>query len=541
MLDLSRISEAVRYEGGLSRRLFLAYGASLAALPPLARQTAAADRKVSFSANPFSLGVASGDPDATSVVLWTKLAPSPLEPDGGMKPEPVNVSWEIAEDEAMKTIAASGTAVASPKLGHSVHVEAKGLEPARWYYYRFTAGDAVSPIGRTRTLPAPDASPDKLKFAFVSCQNYEQGLFTGYEQMAKDDLDLVCHLGDYIYEYPGKDGLVRKHNGPATTKIKTLADYRQRHMQYRSDPLLHGMHAACPWFVTWDDHEVDNNYADDRQEQQRNGTPTATSAQFLVQRAAAYQAYYEMMPLREQSVPEGADMLLYRKASFGKLAEFFVLDTRQYRTDQPNGDGLRSLNDAALAPTNSLLGKKQRAWLEAGLSASPATWNVLAQQVMMGMVEIRQSDRNGNEYQGYSMDQWPGAAAERMELVKFLADQKVDNPVVLTGDIHSNWVNNLRVDDRKEDFPIVATEFVGSSISSGGNGSKEYAGLNQLLQFNPCVKFHNRERGYVRCTVTPASWNSDYVVVEDVLKPGGKVLTRASFVVEAGQPGAKAS
>jgi alkaline phosphatase D len=427
--------------------------------------------------------------------------------------------------------------VATPQLGHTVHVEAAGLKPDRWYHYRFRAGDATSPVGRTRTLPAADATPDNLKFAFASCQHYEQGLFTAYAQMAKDAPDLVFHLGDYIYEYPeGKAAtLVRKHTGPKDGKIKTLADYRGRHAQYRADPLLSGMHAVCPWFVTWDDHEFDNNYANDIQEEQRNGKRPAAPADFLVQRAAAYQAYYEFMPLRRRSLPKGPDMLLYRKAAFGRLAEFFVLDTRQYRTDQPNGDGGKELNEAALDPKNTLLGKEQRKWLDAGLLASTGTWNVLAQQVMMGMVH-----RTVNDKEVFSMDQWPGAAHERNAVMQFLADRRVPNPVVLTGDIHSNWVNDLKTNDLDEKAPVVAAEFVGTSISSGGNGKPvPQADLDKLTAANPGVKFHNRERGYVRCTITPGTWMSDYVVVDDVRKEGGKCEVRASFVVEAGTPGVK--
>jgi alkaline phosphatase D len=430
---------------------------------------------------------------------------------------------------------ARGTANATPQLGHSVHAVVQGLKPDRWYWYRFAAGDARSAIGRTRTLPAAGADVQRVKFAFASCQHYEQGLYTAYEQMAKDDLDLVFHLGDYIYEYPGTDKKVRKHSGPAKTKIRTLADYRERHAQYRADPLLNAMHARCPWFVTWDDHEFDNNYAGDVQEEPRKGQTKADPADFLAQRAAAYQAYYEFMPLRPRSLPKGPDMTLYRKASFGALAEFFVLDTRQYRTDQPNGDGLKPLNDAALDPKNTLLGRAQRGWLEAGLIRSEATWNVLAQQVMMGMVNFAPVGEAR-----YSMDQWPGAARERVALLKFLADRTVPNPVVLTGDIHTNWVNNLRVDDRKADAPVVATEFVGTSISSGGNSSWITPEVSKVATAtNPCVQFLNGERGYVRCTVTGDRWVSDYVVCEDVTKPDGKVLTRASFVVEAGTPGAK--
>ena len=214
MSGWERIRSAVKYEGGVSRRLFVAYGAALSALPLLGR-TATAKAVPAFSSDPFSLGVASGDPSSEGMVLWTRLAPQPLEPAGGMPAVPVPVQWQMAQDEAMKTVVASGTAIATPQLGHSVHVETAGLLPDRWYWYRFRAGDAESPIGRTRTLPAPTATPDRLRFAFASCQNYEQGLFTAYEQMARDDVDLVFHLGDYIYEYAGKDRLVRKQIGRA--------------------------------------------------------------------------------------------------------------------------------------------------------------------------------------------------------------------------------------------------------------------------------------------------------------------------------------
>ena len=536
MFDLKGIPDAVRSEGGVSRRLLLAYGAALAGIPLIASRSNAADRKIVFENNPFTLGVASGDPDASSIVLWTKLAPDSTLSNGGMKPEMVSVAWEVAEDDAMRKVVMSGTAIATPQLGHSVHVEVDGLKSARWYWYRFKVGDAVSPIGRTRTLPDVNSEPDSLRFAFASCQNYEQGLFTAYDQMAKDDLDLVFHLGDYIYEYPVVADRVRKHSGQTEGKCKTLDDYRLRHMQYRSDPLLHWMHAQCPWFVTWDDHEFDNNYANDIQEEQKDDIPKADPVDFLIRRAAAYQAYYEMMPLRKQALPLGPDMSIYRKASFGRLAEFFVLDTRQYRTDQPNGDGLKPLSEEAWNQTNTLLGKRQRGWLDRSLIDSIATWNVLAQQVMFAMVEKSSSD-----LRGFSMDQWPGAAYERLALMRFIADRKVPNPVVITGDIHSNWVNDLRVDDRQADSPVVATEFVGTSISSGGNGTRDIKNLDQLKAANPCVKFHNQERGYVRCVVTPDKWTTDYVVVEDVKAVGGTILSRASYTVEAGRPGAQLS
>jgi alkaline phosphatase D len=290
------------------------------------------------------------------------------------------------------------------------------------------------------------------------------------------------------------------------------------------------MHAHCPWVVTWDDHEVDNNYADAISEKK-----DVDPADFLERRANAYQAYYEMMPLRRRSLPRGPHMDLYRTIRFGRLAGFQVLDTRQYRTDQPNGDRRSPLNEAALDRKNSLLGARQAGWLKARLLKSPATWNVLAQQVMMGMVGYRANE----ELLTYSMDQWPGAADERIRLVRFLQERRVPNPVVLTGDIHSNWVNDLRVDDRQTETPVVATEFVGTSIASGGNGKAETPGLEKRMAENACIKFFNAQRGYVRCTVTPKAWRSDYQVVEEVTKPGAPVIRKASFVIEAGVAGAK--
>jgi alkaline phosphatase D len=526
MFDFKQLQAAIKSENGVSRRLFLSYGAALSSLPFLT-PVAWADRSPVFKKDPFTLGVASGDPDSSSVILWTRLAPEPLEPNGGMGPQAVEVRWEVADDEGFQKPVASGTAQATPQLGHTVHVEVPGLQPDRWYWYRFQAGDAVSPVGRTRTMPVASDMPEQLKFAFASCQNFEQGLFTAYEQMSRDDVDLVFHLGDYIYEYAsGRNGKIRTHLGP---EIETLGDYRVRYAQYRSDPLLHQMHAKCPWFLTWDDHEFDNNCAGDISEESQ-----VDPVEYLLRRANAYQVYYEMMPLRPRSLPRGPHMQIYRQASFGRLADFFVLDTRQYRTDQPNGDKKSPINDAALARNNSLLGSRQRNWLQSQMIASDSTWNILAQQVMMGMVGFTQKEGP----LAYSMDQWPGCAYERMGLMKFLADRRVPNPVVLTGDIHSNWVNNLRVDDRQTETPVIATEFVGTSISSGGNGVQKREGHAELLSNNPCVQFQNSERGYVRCTVTPGKWTSEYMVVDDVLKPGGQVTPRAAFVVEAGTPGA---
>ena len=507
----------------LSRRSFLAGSASFAAAALLSTRVAGAvARTGSFSDSPFSLGVASGDPLPDGVVLWTRLAPRPLEVGGGMKAEPVEVAWQIAEDEGMARVVQSGTATARPEWSHSVHVEVSGLRPGRWYWYRFKVGSEVSPKGRTRTAPPADVMAERLRFAFVSCQHYEAGLFTAYDHLAREDLDLVVHLGDYIYEGPAADGRVRRHLG---SECFALDDYRLRYALYRTDPHLQAAHATAPWIVTWDDHEVANNYAADR------AAKPAQQASFLARRAAAYQAYFEHMPLRRSALPKGPEMLLYRSLDFGRLAQFHVLDTRQYRTPQPLGDGLKAPTPALLDPRGTLMGDRQRDWLFSGLGRSPANWNILAQQVMMARV-----DRTGGNEIKYSMDQWPGYEFERRRVLRHFREQQVKNPVVITGDIHSHWANELIADFDELDSPVVGTEFVGTSISSGGDGAAAPKSHDQLLAENPFLKFFNAERGYVRCEVTPQTWRTDYRTVPFVTKPGAPLVTRASFVVESGRP-----
>lgn len=524
MLDLSRLHDAIRHEGKISRRLLLAYVAALAGLPALGARDDRPKGKGNFKTNPFDdLGVASGDPDATSVVLWTRLCVKHLHANGGVPPVKIDVDWVIANDEKLKDVVASGTATAGPALGHAVHVVAKGLRPDRWYFYAFRCEGYQSAVGHTRTMPAADADAQKMRFAFASCQNYEHGYFTAYQHMAEERLDLVVHLGDYIYEFAPGNGKVRTHEGKGP--CHTHDDYLIRHSQYRHTEHLKEMHRRCPWVVTWDDHEVEGNYANDKSKNAKTN-----AAAFLARRAAAYQAYYEMMPLRPPK-PDGHNLKLYRDVTFGRLANFCVVDTRQYRTDQPNGDEFAPLNAAATSPANTLLGKDQRAWLEGQWRASRATWNVLAQQVMMCMV-----DRHSNGL--FSMDAWTGYVAERTALVQFLADHKVKNPVVLTGDVHSAWVNELRADDRNLTTPVVATEFVCSSITSKGNGKAIPAAVfNKQQGTNPFVKFHDDQRGYVVCTVTPDKWETAFRVVSDVEKKGGTISTAATFTTHAGKPG----
>lgn len=510
----------------LSRRAFLLASASFAAAAICSTRAAGViARTPVFRAYPFSLGVASGDPSADGVVLWTRLAPEPLTDGGGMASEPVEVDWQVAEDEAMTRVVRRGTAVANPEWAHAVHVEVAGLRPDRWYWYRFRAGREESAVGRTRTLPEAGTLPERLRFAFVSCQKYESGYYTALEHLAREDLDLAVHLGDYIYEKPAKQNTARPHGLPLA---ETLDTYRARYALYKSDPALQAVHAAVPWVVTWDDHEVSNNYANDISEHPEQTTPEA----FLRRRAAAYQAYFEHMPLRRSALPHGPDMLLYRRIEYGRLASFHVLDTRQYRTDQPQGDGVKPPDPVLMDPKGTLMGDRQREWFFEGLEKSPATWNVVAQQVMMARVDFRA----GSE-EGYSMDKWPGYEFERRRVLRHFRDRAIRNPVVITGDIHNNWANELLADFDAPDGPPVAVEFVGTSVSSGGDGVNVPAWAEAARRENPFVKFVNDERGYVRCEVTPGQWRADYRTVEQISRPGAPVNTRATFVVEAGRPG----
>ena len=478
------------------------------------------ERSFRFSSNPFSFGVASGDPSADGFVLWSRLA---LD-GGGALTEQVAVSWELAEDEGFSRVVRSGSVLALPELGHSVHAEVDGLGAGREYFYRWITGGESSPVGRTRT--ASGGSPKQVRFAFVSCQNYEHGYFTSLRHLSMEDVDFVLHLGDYIYEKHFGDVYVREHE---MGEVTTLDEYRGRYATYRMDPDLQAAHHAAPWIVTTDDHEVDNNYAGVVPEDDQ------TAEQLMLRRTAGYQAFYEFMPLRRSSMPSGPDMPLYRRLRFGDLINMSVLDTRQYRSDQPCGDGTKPSCAAHVSPDQSILGVTQRDWLLEGLGNSQARWNVLAQQVMVARLRGRTPE--GEET--WSMDKWDGYPAERQILMDYLAETRTSNPVVLTGDIHSNWVSDLKRDFEDISSETVATELVGTSLVSGGDGQDMSRGGTAALSNNPHIKFYNNQRGYVVSTVTPESWTADYRVVPFVSEPGADIGTRATFVVEAGRPGAE--
>ncbi|MBX3442656.1 MAG: alkaline phosphatase D family protein [Planctomyces sp.] len=510
-----------------NRRRFLAAGSALA-LWPFHRlpNCSAADRTTRLGGYPFQLGVASGDPTPDGMVLWTRLC---VDPFGGaeLPPEDVQVEWQVAEDEAMTHVVRKGVATAPHDWAHSVHVEVEGLKPDWTYFYQFKTGMETSPVGRTRTAPALDALRDSFRFAFASCQKFEEGHYTAYEHMLKDDLHAVVHLGDYIYEGVPKANTPRHYTGP---RIKTLEDFRTRHAVYRSDPHLQAVHAAFPWLVTWDDHEVENNYAADISQY----APAVRQEEFLTLRANAYKAYYEHMPLRASALPRGPHMDLYRNVRFGRLIDISVLDTRQYRSDQPCGDGYGVPCEAVYDPQATLLGVEQEEWLKKQLLDSPCLWKVMAQQVIMAQVNFDPGTETV-----FSMDKWSGYDVPRRRLMQFLEDHAVRNAVTLTGDVHCNWVNDLKVDYNDPGAPTLGTEFVGTSITSRGDGAETRSTTEGMLANNPAVKFFNDERGYVRCEVTPQTWRTDFRTVEYVSRPGAPCRTRASFVVESGRPGAE--
>jgi alkaline phosphatase D len=451
------------------------------------------------------------------VVLWTRLAPDPLGPDGGMGREPVRVAWELAEDDRMLRVIRKGEVLARAETAHSVHALARGLAPGRWYWYRFRAGDVESPIGRTRTTPAPGATSDRFRIAVASCQHYETGRYAAYAQMARDEVDLVAFLGDYIYESTAP-GRLRQHG---SGEPETLAEYRRRYALYRSDPQLQAAHATAPWIVTWDDHEVDNNYAGRVPE---DATPIV---RFMARREAAYRAFFEHMPVRRVVT---TNTVLYRGVSFGDLAQFSVLDTRQYRDDQACGDGRKPPCREWSREERTLLGRGQERWLSARLTESRATWNVLAQQVVMAPLDV--DPRPDREL--LNMDSWNGYPAARRRLFDVIAERHVPNVVTLTGDIHSSFASEMPRDATKAQPVNVGVEYVCTSISSDGDGVDQLQQLVPVLPANPWIKFHNARRGYIRCEVTRRMWRSEFVVLPHVQSPDVPARVAATFVTPAG-------
>ena len=522
----------------LARRAFLekaAWAAAATSVPRWAWSNTPAP-----ATNPFALGIASGDPTADGVVLWTRLVPTAA----GTSQAPLTVHWEVADDAGFRHMVQRGQAQALPEWGHSVHVELQGLAPGRWYHYRFHHGNATSATGRTRTAPALTDLPTRLRVAFASCQRWEHGHYAAWRGVVADAPDLVLFLGDYIYEYASpKDtsGLARVHTLPTA---QTLADYRDRYALHKSDPLLQAAHAACPWSTTWDDHEVQNDYAG---ELGREGDGDA--AAFTSLRLAGWQAFYEHMPLRAASLARGVGALqVYRSLAWGRLARLHLLDARQFRQWQAcrkpghsGAGGVRPSDCPALNdPTRTLLGATQEQWLEQRLAEGAATggagaphWSVIAQQTLFSPRHYPSGKQ--------STDTWDGYPAARSRLLQSLQNHPQRNTVLLGGDIHQNYVCSVlagpeRADPGRAKAPVIASEFCGTSISSRSGTSQDK--VDAIVRHNPHVVFARCDaRGYGLADITPQRWTTTLRAVDDPLRADSTTRTLARFVVEDGAPG----
>ena len=481
--------------------------------------TATAGAGAAVSGTVFKLGVASGDPLPTAIVLWTRVVPANQGSSGILAPT-VAVTWELASDSGFSTIVKSGTATASSSLGYSVHVDVTGLTPATDYWYRFKALGRTSITGRTRTAPAAGSTPENVRIALASCQNWQHGYFTAYQDMREQQPDLVLFVGDYIYESSAYSYRVRRHEGAG--QPVTLAQYRARHEQYNTDPDLQAMRAAAPFVAVFDDHEVDQDWAGDV----ANDPVTWPTEKFLARRAAAFQAFYEHMPIRAAQKPSGPDVLMYRSLDFGTLARVHILDTRQYRDDQA------TTADGAQETGRVIMGDTQRNWLLDSMRTSGAGWNLVASQVMMA-----ETDFLAGEGKEWAYDAWDGYQKERAALLAEFQD--IRNPVVLSGDRHRTIVSDLKLDFEDPDSAVVGAEFVGTSISSNGDEdlvafAAEWA---PKLADNPHWKMVDARRGYLLLDIAADRIDAQLRTISTVVTRDGTTTTAATFRVEDGVPG----
>ena len=513
-----------------SRRAFMR-SASLLGLAAFASPLVADPKwitgKARFISYPFTLGIASGDPLPTGFVIWTRLAPDPLDASAA-GPEPISVQYQVAEDHKFQRVIQKGAVVAHAENAHAVHVDVAGLLPGRDYFYRFLCGDEVSPVGRAKTLPAFMAPLDRYRMAVASCQNYEVGYFKAYRDMIAKDVDLIVHLGDYIYE----TSYFSPPRRAPVAEARSLNDYRAMHAAYRSDTDLQAAHAFTSWLLTWDDHEVANDYAADQDQNYED------PQRFLLRRAAAYKAYFEHLPLRRAATPQGPDATLYQRVNIGNLLEINMLDTRQYRSDQPcqtPEDGGWQLIDGACEerfdPKRTILGDAQEKWLLGGMGRVGAKWNMMAQGMLFSKHDYKLGDGDlyGSEY-------WDGYLGSRNRVLDMFETRKVNNPVIVGGDVHAYYVADVKRDFDNPASATLASEFVTTSITSGNfHWQKNVASLPD----NPHIKlYEGQHRGYTLCDVSPGLWTADLRVVGDVMLPELKAETFKSYVIEDGRPGA---
>ncbi len=523
---------------GFDRRALLRGAAAFCAMPAWAQNAREAEWASSGRVGAFSLGVASGFPQPDGFSVWTRLAPQPMQADGGIPPLRIQARCEIASDPQFANVVQALPLVAEPSRAHSLHGFASGLQADSWYWYRFISGGLVSPVGRARTAPAPSALPAKLRLILASCQHFEAGHFSAWRHAAQQEADAVLFVGDYIYEnHYSRATRLREHDGDAP---RDLAGYRRRYAHYKSDADLQAAHAAFPWMLMWDDHEVENDYA------ALASARLIEPAEFARQRLAAYQAYWEHQPMpRSAAVFTGPELALHTRLRWGNLADLWTLDTRQFRSvhacQAPPGSGgkdggqLVSANSCAeLAdPDRSLLGAAQERWIGGELAASSAAWRVLAQPTQVSATTL--PGRPGGSDQVWT-DAWDGYPAARERLLK-AASQGSKSVLTLGGDVHRHVAANLRAVSNDERSPILASEFVATSISSRGLND---VALTALKAHNPDIT-HARsdERGYALVDIDVKKAACDFIGTTHPVRNSSVFRRQARFEVALNSPGVK--
>ncbi|HEU4513734.1 MAG TPA: alkaline phosphatase D family protein [Nocardioidaceae bacterium] len=541
----------------LDRRSLLVVGAATTGVAAVGVSTA--DPAEAAPNRYFEHGVASGDPHPTSVVLWTRVTPTPEASPGSGKGPRASVRWQVATDRRFTDIVTEGAFTTGPRRDHTVKLEATGLRPRTTYYYRFLYKGSASRVGRTRTAPAANAGPRNLRFGVVSCSNLPGGYFSAYRHLARrDDLDAVLHLGDYLYEYgDGGYGGVRKPV-PAHEMV-SLSDYRQRHAQYKQDPDLQALHAKNPFIVTWDDHEVTN---DAWRKGAENHDPE-TEGDYLERKRRAHRVYDEWMPVRMgDTAALGDGTRLFRRLKFGTLAELSMLDLRSYRSQQaayPVADG--TVSD----PDRTITGDAQMRWLKQSLQEERAQWKLVGNPVMIAPVVFpplpNELSSRINDFTGllpedgapYNVDQWDGYTADRHEVLDHLADNGVQNTVFLTGDIHSGWACDLPLNAGTypaEGGRSVATEFVCTSVTSDNlNDITGTAPARSSIPVEAAIQANNRhvkylnfdDHGFSVLDITPARVQMDYFVISERTDPKATVSWTASWATDANSQSVRAA
>lgn len=473
-----------------------------------------------LAGSPFTLGVASGDPLADRVILWTRLAPEPSSADGGMPDQPVDVTWVIATDPDLRKVVRRGVVTADPASVHALHVDVDGLEPATDYHYRFAVGDERSAVGRTRTLPAPGDRTRRLRLASANCQWFESGYYAAHRHLSGEDLDVVLFLGDYIYEAPGGNpprGSLPRHS------TVTLDDYRLRYASYKVDPDLQACHARFPFMAMWDDHEVENDYAGDTLQTGARGE------EVRARKAAAYRAFYEHLPVR-LAPPTGPDVRLHRAVTFGDLARLSVLDERQYADPPPcrdrPGEAILDMGDCADRTSDAdrrLLGREQEKWFARVTAPDDVAWNLVGNPVLLAGIDA--ATRPGRAR--YYLETWDGYPAARRRFLEQLST--IRNPVVLTGDYHAGFVNDVHLDPEDHDTPVVATELLSPPISSA-------LFADDVRPRNPHIRYMVAGHGYSVVTVEPGRVTTQYKILDNVQDVRSRIRVDSTWRVEAGRP-----